>query len=131
MGIELISLARQIDIVFRQVEDELLSLSSGTVFIQIRNNIVGKFGVRHWPIEGRDGKMEIHRKGLSESQVISFRQTAIDALKYKRSWTHGEILIDFTTKQNLLCTSVQLESNYNLAAMLPNQRGIPDNNAII
>lgn len=42
---ETMSLARQIDIVFRQISDELAFLSSGTVFIQIRNNLVGKFGV--------------------------------------------------------------------------------------
>jgi hypothetical protein len=132
---ESMSLARQIDMVFRQIQDELSQLSSGTVFIQIRNNVVGKFGVRHLPLQGTDGKMEVHKKGLSDSQLRSFRQMALDALKFKCGWTHGEMIFDFTTKQNLLCASVQFESNYNMASLMPglhpNPRNAPDHNAFI
>jgi hypothetical protein len=135
MNGEAISLARQIDVVFKQIRQELSQLSSGTVFIQIRNNVVGKFGVRHLPIESLDEKMEVQKKGLSDTQYRSFRQMALDALKYKSGWTHGEMIFDFTTRQNLLCTSVQFESNYNMAALLPglnsNSRSMSDHNAII
>lgn len=44
-------LARQVDFVFRQLESELTHASSGTVLIHIRNNTVGKYGIRHNPIE--------------------------------------------------------------------------------
>jgi hypothetical protein len=116
---ESMSLARQIDMVFRQIQEELSQLSSGTVFIQIRNNVVGKFGVRHLPLQGTDGKVEVRKKGLTDSQLHSFRQMALDALKFKYGWTHGEMTFDFTTKQNLLCASVQFESNYILCADIP------------
>jgi hypothetical protein len=45
MILENVTLARQIDIVFREIKEELALLTSGTVFVQIRNNVIGKFGV--------------------------------------------------------------------------------------
>ena len=45
------SLIKQLNIVFLQIEDELTNLSSGIIFIQIRNNMIGKFGIRHDPFE--------------------------------------------------------------------------------
>ena len=42
-----LSLARQVDLVFKELEAELRGMTSGTVFIQIRNNAIGKFGIRH------------------------------------------------------------------------------------
>lgn len=56
---EQLSLARQMDLVFRELQEELSGLSSGTVFVQIRNNTIGKFGIRHHPLAGRGGG--IHR----------------------------------------------------------------------
>lgn len=50
---EQLSLARQMDLVFRELQEELSGLSSGTVFVQIRNNTIGKFGIRHHPLVGR------------------------------------------------------------------------------
>ncbi len=34
-----LSLARQMDLVFKELQEELSGLSSGTLFVQIRNNI--------------------------------------------------------------------------------------------
>jgi hypothetical protein len=82
MQLEQLPLARQVEVVFRMMKEELTHLSSGTVFIQIR----------------------------------TFRNIAIESLKYKH-WTHGEILYDFTIKQNTLHASIQFESNYNLASL--------------
>ncbi|MBP1993088.1 O-methyltransferase [Paenibacillus eucommiae] len=118
MILEQLPLARQVDMVFRQIKEELAQLTSGTVFIQIRNNGIGKFGVRHLPLESRGGELQGSFKGLVESQYQSFRQMAIESLKYKRNWTHGEIMLDFTLKQNMLHASVQFESNYNMSNML-------------
>jgi hypothetical protein len=47
MILEQLPLARQIDMVFREIKEELVHLTSGTVFVQIRNNVIGKFGVAH------------------------------------------------------------------------------------
>ncbi|MEB3100339.1 O-methyltransferase [Ferviditalea candida] len=118
MILENLSLARQVDMVFREIKNELLLLTSGTVFIQIRSNIVGKFGVRHDPLECKGGVIREVRKGLSEEQFASFRQMAIEALKHKKNWTHGEIYFEFAVKQNVLHASINLESNYNMAQVV-------------
>jgi hypothetical protein len=119
MLLEQLPLTRQVDIVFRKLKDELFHLRSGIIFMQIRNNTVGKFGIKHDPIETRDGQVreENTGKGLSEHQVHTFKQMAIQSLKYKH-WTHGEISFEFALKHNTLMTSVQFESNYNMANML-------------
>jgi hypothetical protein len=115
MILEQLSLVRQVDMVFKEIKEELSLLASGTVFIQIRNNDIGKFGVRHLPLESKGGSLQSSGKGLSDSQFQSFRQMAIESLKYKKNWTHGEIQFDFTLKQNMLNASIQFESNYNMA----------------
>ncbi|MCS7463531.1 O-methyltransferase [Paenibacillus doosanensis] len=117
MILENVPLARQLDIVFREIKDELTQLTSGTVFVQIRNNVIGKFGVRAFPLESKGGQLQMMDSGLSELHVQSFRQTALESLKLKR-WTHGEILFEFAMKKNTLCTSVSFESNYNMASVL-------------
>jgi hypothetical protein len=118
MVVDQLSLARQLDMVFKELQEELSQLSSGTIFVQIRNNLIGKFGIRHLPLEGSDGKVEAKVQGLTELQQRSFLKTAIEALKYKTNWTHGEIHFDFTVRHNKLCTSVQFESNYNMSNLL-------------
>lgn len=117
MQLENMPLARQVDFVFRHLEDELTNAVGGTVTIQIRNNTVGKFGVRHNPIEMCDGEIDEAGKGLSPEQVLSFRRMAVEALRHKRSWTHGEILYDFAVRggKGGWSASVLYESNYNSA----------------
>ncbi len=118
MILELLPLARQIDLVFKEIGEELAKLSSGIVFVQIRNNHIGKFGVRHDPIPSHDGGVEMNEAGLSEIQRRAFRQVGIQSLKRKTNWTHGEILFDFAIKKGSLYTSVQFESNYNMANLM-------------
>lgn len=120
-----VSLARQVDFVFRQLESELTNAAAGTVLIHIRNSSVGKFGLRHHPIETKDGKIEGNEKGLTREQVQAFRQMAIDGLKYRKDWTHGEILYDFSVRpsSNSWSASILYESNYNMAAW--NNRYVP------
>lgn len=113
-----LSLARQVDLVFKELETELGGMTSGTVFIQIRNNVIGKFGIRHNPIAGRNGKLTEEEKGLSASQWQAFRTMAIEALKYKKYWTHGEISYDFALRQDSVIVDAVLESNYNMANLM-------------
>jgi hypothetical protein len=113
MNLDQIPLARQIDLVFRKIKEELSHVNSGTVFVHIRNNEIGKFGIKHLPFESKDGVLPATTtKGLTELQYQSFRQMAIESLKRKKSWTHGEILFDFTIRQNLVSASIMFESNY-------------------
>lgn len=116
MRLEDMPLARQIDHVFRQLEPELTNAVAGTVTIQIRNNMIGKYGVRHHPIESVNGRFVENGRGMTLQQVNEFRRMAIESLRMKRNWTHGEILFDFAVRRNHEWTaSVQYESNYNTA----------------
>jgi hypothetical protein len=114
MKVEQLPLARQVEIVFSEIKEELQVLNSGTLFLQIRNNVIGKFGIKHIPIEGKGGELQSQSTGLTEPHFQSFIQMALQSLQYKK-WTHGEILFDFRIKQNTLHASVQFESNYNMA----------------
>ena len=116
MRVEQLPLARQVEMVFVEIKEELRHLPSGTVFLQIRNNIIGKFGIKHLPLESKGGEFQSNGRGLSDDQVDSFTHIAIQSLKYKK-WSHGEMAFDFRLKQDTLQTSVQFESNYNMAKL--------------
>ncbi|OME94213.1 O-methyltransferase [Paenibacillus sp. FSL K6-1122] len=118
MKIDELSLARQLDLVFKELDHELSGLDSGVVFVQIRNNVIGKFGIRHNPIAGRDGQMDMEEGGLNETQRTSFRAMALETLKFKRNWTHGEISYDFTVRQGMILVDATMESNYNMASLM-------------
>ncbi|MEK3733589.1 MULTISPECIES: O-methyltransferase [Paenibacillus] len=113
-----LSLARQLDIVFKELEEELAGLNSGTVFVQIRNNVIGKFGIRHNPVQGRNGFLDSQEPGLNEAQQLSFRAMALESLKHKRRWTHGEISYEFMVRQGTIVVDAILESNYNMANLM-------------
>lgn len=113
-----LSLARQIDLVFKELEVELKAMSSGTVFIQIRNNVIGKFGIKHNPIAGRGGTLAPEECGLNAKQFETFRELAIDALKFKHYWTHGEISYEFAIRQGNIIVDAIIESNYNMASLM-------------
>ncbi|WP_037291241.1 hypothetical protein [Saccharibacillus sacchari] len=112
------SLPRQLDIVFKELSEELSGLEAGTLFIQIRNNVVGKFGIRHTPLAGRDGHVEGPEHGLNEQQIRTFRNMAIESLNYKKNWTHGEINYDFAIRKAAIVVDAQFESNYNMASSM-------------
>lgn len=116
--IDQLSLARQMDIVFKELEQELAGLTAGTLVLQIRNNAVGKFGIRHNPIAGRNGEFTSSEEGLTAVHQLSFRNMAIASLKYKHHWTHGEISYDFMVRQGTLMVDAILESNYNMANLM-------------
>jgi hypothetical protein len=113
--VEELSLSKQVEVVFKEIEEELSHLSSGMVFLQIRNNVVGKFGIKHFPLESKDGRIETVAEGLTVQHLGSFRQLAVQSLSHKKRWTHGEIYFEFAVKKGNLFVSIQLESNYNMA----------------
>ncbi|RAV14434.1 O-methyltransferase [Paenibacillus contaminans] len=117
MYLEQLPLSKQIEVVFREVREELCRMTSGIVFVQIRNNIVGKFGIRHFPLESKGGVLQVCEEGLSETHLQSFRKMAAESLRHKHHWTHGEIVFEFALKNNTLHASVQFESNYNMATL--------------
>lgn len=114
------SLSRQLDLVFREVRHELKTLTGGTLIIQIRNDGIGKFGIRHLPYNRKPGSMTVRAtpSGLTDAHLRAFRQMAEEALSRKNGWTHGEIQFDFALRQDTLEMSVTFESNYNMAHLL-------------
>jgi hypothetical protein len=112
-NLEQIPLARQIGIALEQLEGELKGLSAGTIVLHIRNDMVGKFGIRHLPVDC--GAAHKGSSGMSASHVQLLRRLALEALQHKNSWTHGEISYDFLLKQDQVYVSMQIESNYNMA----------------
>ena len=113
------SLTKQLNLVFGQLNDELAGLSSGIVFVQIRNNVIGKFGIRHDPFETSKTSPFQGSGGMTEAQRNDFRRMAIQALSHKTGWTHGEIQFEFAIRQGKLRLSITFESNYNMSSLLP------------
>lgn len=113
-----LSLARQMDLVFKELQEELSGLSSGTLFVQIRNNVIGKFGIRHQPLSGRSGGFIPEKESMTAAQQSSLRLMALESLKYKRNWTHGEISYEFGIRQGMVIVDATLESNYNMANLM-------------
>jgi len=112
-------LTKQLNMVFGKLNEELANLSSGIVFVQIRNNVIGKFGIRHDPFETSKTRPFQGTTGLTETQRNDFRRMAIQALTHKVGWTHGEIQFEFAVRQGKLRLSITFESNYNMASLLP------------
>ncbi|MEX2415334.1 MAG: O-methyltransferase [Paenibacillaceae bacterium] len=113
MILEPLSLTRQLEMVFRELREELASLASGTIFMQIRNNLIGKFGVKHDPIKSEGDSLKNDGPGLSEQHLQALHRIGMLSLQ-KKKWTHGEIQLEFTVKGNSLDTSIFSESNYNM-----------------
>jgi hypothetical protein len=108
-------LERQLEIVFKELQQELSQLVSGTIFVQIRNNLIGKFGIRSLPLKKTDDHVEAKTQGLTELQQRSLMMQAIETLKYKTNWMYGEIHFNFELQHNELCASAHFESNYNVS----------------
>jgi len=111
--LEPLSFTRQLEMVFRELKEELASLASGTIFLQIRNNLIGKFGVKHDPIKSKGDSFKNEETGLSEMHLQALHRIGMLSLQ-KKKWTHGEIQLEFAVKGNSLNTSILSESNYNM-----------------
>ncbi|MFC5469956.1 O-methyltransferase [Cohnella suwonensis] len=116
MGSVQISLARQVDVALEKMGAELQGMTAGTIVLQIREDMVGKFGIRHLPVDCGASAQE--NSCMTPSHVLSLRKMAVEALKHKKIWTHGEISYDFALKNGKVFLSVQFESNYNMANMM-------------
>jgi hypothetical protein len=116
MTLEQVPLARQVDVALEKLGGELRGLTAGTIVLQIRDDTVGKFGIRHLPMDC--GNPEPGTNGMSVSQVQLLRRLAVEALRHKNGWTHGEISYDFLLKNGQIFVSVQFESNYNMANLM-------------
>ncbi|WP_271750117.1 O-methyltransferase [Cohnella sp. JJ-181] len=105
---------------FQQMEGELKGMSAGTIVLQVRNDIVGKFGIRHLPVDLAERRMTGDKKpeGLTAEKISELRRAAVESIKRKSSWTHGEVTYDFVLKQGKLYLSATVESNYNMANVL-------------
>ncbi|ANE48782.1 hypothetical protein SY83_07315 [Paenibacillus swuensis] len=110
-----LQLERQLELVFNKLQQEMSQLVSGTIFLQIRNNEICKFGIRNLHSEETDNQVEVKMQGLTEIQQRSLLKDAIESLKYKTNWSNGEIHFNFALQYNELRTSVQFESNYNIS----------------
>lgn len=108
-------LERELEMVFGELQEDLSHLVSGTIFVQIRNRRIGKFGIRTLPSKEMDDQVEVKTQGLTELQQRSLLKHAIETLKHKTNWANGEILLNFTLQYNELRVSVQFESNYNIS----------------
>ena len=120
MSWDVVPLARQVDAAMQEMGEELKGMYAGTIVFQIRNDAVGKFGIRHLPLdcEDKDRTNVSASEGLTADQVEKLRRMAVEALVHKKSWTHGEITYDFVLKQGKVNLSVQFESNYNMANLM-------------
>lgn len=112
MILETLTLTRQLEMVFRELKEELASLASGTIFVQIRNNLIGKFGVKH-DLRSKGDSLKVDGPGLSEQHLQALHRIGMLSLERKK-WTHGEIQLEFAMKDNALNTSIFSESNYNM-----------------
>lgn len=113
--VDQLTLEHQLEMVFEKLQQELSLLVSGTIIVQIRNNCIAKFGIRTIPLEETNDLVEANKQGLTEFQQRSLLKQAIEALKYKTNWMHGEIHFNFLLQHNNLLASVQFESNYNMS----------------
>ena len=115
-----LSLGSQLEVVFRELREELALLASGTIFVQIRNNLIGKFGVKHDPIRSKGNMLKHEGPGLSQSHQEALHRMGLLSLQQK-TWTHGEIQFEFALKNNSLDASILFESNYNMTHLLSKQ----------
>lgn len=114
MKIRKVSLEKQLEIVFQKLSDELSHATSGIIFLQIRDDNIGKFGIKHEPIDLELNRNFSKNKGLSFMQQELFLKLAIEALDLKH-WTYGEIQLEFAVRKDRISIAVSFESNYNMS----------------
>ncbi|WP_438444666.1 hypothetical protein [Gorillibacterium sp. sgz5001074] len=105
------SLPLQVDMLLRDLQEELCGLTSGTVFVHIMNGWVVNYGVRH-RLENRitpnpDGSYPIDC--VSIVQVGFFRELASDLIGQKEQWNRGTVSYKFQMKSGCL----QVSASYN------------------
>jgi hypothetical protein len=114
MSKERSKLERQVELVFAQLSMELKYATSGTIVLQVRDDSIGKFGIRHEPIALDTDRKFKRARGLNAQQQEMFLRLALESLSLKH-WTYGEIQLDFAIRQDRISISVTFESNYNMS----------------
>lgn len=102
-----IPLPVQVDMVIQDLTEELCGLSAGTVFLQIRNEMVATYGLRH-RLENRiaqesDGRF--HPAGVSAHHIQLFREMASELVSRKSNWNRGTVSYKFSIRQGSLHVS--------------------------
>jgi hypothetical protein len=106
--IEPSSLEKKLEVVFDELVEDLSVVTSGILFIHIRDNRVASFGVRQrTEAEKGDQIIQPDRIGLSPVHQNSFRSMAIEVFKRKQVWLDGEMLFPFTVHARTLRASAQ------------------------
>ncbi len=102
------SLEKKLEVVFDELVEDLSIVSSGILFIHIRDNRVVSFGVRQRPEQEKgDQIIQPDRMGLSPVHQNSFRCMAIEVFKKREHWTDGEMLFPFRVQARTLMASAQ------------------------
>lgn len=110
----------QMNWVMDVLQEELQHLMEGTIFVHIRENQVGKFGIQHDAhIEFQDGAYSSDwPSGLAERHLYYMRHVVRQAIEKKQGWTHGEIRFHFLLRGDKFKISTSFESNYNMSTLL-------------
>lgn len=104
-----IPLPVQVEMIFQDLQDELCGLSAGTVFLQIRNEKVDQYGVRHRMEcrKERQGDGHYPLGSVSPEQAALFKDMAAELVGRKHgSWSMGTISYKFSIKRGVLSVSV-------------------------
>ncbi len=79
---EQLPLARQLDVVFREIGDELSVVDSGTVFCANPQQHYRKVWSQAFFFESTGGEVRKTQSGLSAIQQVSFRKMAVESLVF-------------------------------------------------
>lgn len=102
-----IPLPVQVDMIIQDLTEELCGLSAGTVFLQIRNEMVATYGVRH-RLENRithEPSGRCNPSGVSAHHVQLFREMAAELVSRKSNWKRGTVSYKFSIRQGSLHVS--------------------------
>jgi hypothetical protein len=116
-----IGLGEQMNLVMSALVQELRRVVEGTIFVHIRDNNIGKFGIKHdTRVMFDENKMHIGAKnGLTEKQISIIRDIVHRVLEQKSGWTHGEIEFHFSLREERFRVYTSVESNYNMSVYFP------------
>lgn len=102
-----IPLAHQVDMVLLDLYEELKGIPGGTIMMEIRNETVGLFGVRHFIIDEKDPRGK--RSQPDVCHLDAFRELAVSAVKRNKEWSRGELTFTFSMVKGKFGASIHFE----------------------
>lgn len=105
-----IPLTAQVEMIFRELEDELSRLTSGTVFVCIDDCTISTFGVRH-RMDSRQLGNRLHTNGMNPVQLEWFRVMAMDWIIRNRQCRKGTLSFTFWMEGRTLLSTAHYEEN--------------------